>query len=217
MQSPIPIKLMIFDLDGTLVDSRKDIVLSVNATLEHLGLKKKNEDLISSYIGWGSVKLLADALETKDEKLISRAVDFYWQYYREHSLDHTELFPEALQILEHFDNKIKVIVSNKTREFVVHQIRALGIEGFFEKVVGGDDIKCAKPSPCPVKDILREYGVREDKAIMIGDMALDIKTGKAAGIHTCAVTFGIGDKKELLQAKPDFVISRLSQLKEIIE
>ena len=84
-------------------------------------------------------------------------------------------------------------------------------------MIGGDDLKCAKPSPCPVIDILKKYKVKKNEAIIVGDMSLDIITGKRARIKTCAVKGGIGNRKELLGAKPDFVISKLSQLKEIIE
>jgi len=217
MKKAIPIKLMIFDLDGTIVDSAKDIILSVNATLKSLGLKEKSEDVISSYIGYGSVRLIADAIGLDDEKLISKGVDFYWDYYRKHSLDNTKLFPGTTEILEHFKEKRKVIVSNKVKEFVVHQLKAFKIERYFEVVVGGDDLKCAKPSPCPVNDILKQFNIQKNEAIMIGDMAIDIQTGKAAGIHTCAVAYGLGKKEDLFEEKPDIVISELSKLKELIK
>lgn len=216
-KKPLFVKLIIFDLDGTLLDSRKDIVAAVNETLKHLGLPKKSEKLVTSYIGWGSDKLLVDALGPKNRRLLDEAVSFYWKYYSRHGLDNTVLCQGVKQVLEHFRDKINIVISNKQRAFVIQQLRAFGIRKYFKEVLGGDDPKCAKPSPCPVNDILRKYKVKRDEAIIIGDMSLDVLTGKAARIPTCAVLGGIGDKGELLASKPDFAISNLSQLKGIIE
>ena len=139
----LDIKLIIYDLDGTLLDSRVDIVLAVNATLKHLGLPRKSEKLVTSYIGWGSSKLLVDSLGKKNINLLPTAVGFYWKYYLKHGLDNTSIFSGVKPVLEHFADKIQVIVSNKQRAFVVHQLKALGIRKYFREVIGGDDMKCA--------------------------------------------------------------------------
>lgn len=216
-KAPVKVNLIIFDLDGTLVDSRDDIVDAVNATLLHLGLKKKNKKFISSYIGWGSNSLLEGVLGRQSRELMKKAIDFYWRYYRRHGLDNTGLYPGVKETLRHFRGKIMAVISNKARAFVVQQLRELGVRKYFKAVIGGDDLKCAKPSPCPVNDILRKYGIKKREAIIIGDMALDIETGKNAGIHTCGVTYGIGDVGEIKKMQPDFVISRIPKLKEIIK
>jgi len=215
-KAPINADLIIFDLDGTLIDSRDDIVDAVNATLVHLGLKKKGRKFISSFIGWGSNSLLEGVLGKVNRELMKKAIDFYWWYYRRHGLDNTGLFPGAKDVLRHFRDKKMVIISNKAKAFVVGQLRDLGVRKYFKKVIGGDDLKCSKPSPCPVLELLKRYKIKKQNAIIVGDMALDIETGKNAGIYTCGVTYGIGDVGELKKMRPDFVISRLSKLKEII-
>jgi len=215
-KTPLDVKLMIFDLDGTLLDSAKDIILSVKAVLKELGYPEKTEEEIASYIGWGSTQLLQGSLGVEDPSIVKKSVDMYWDHYRQHCMDHAKLFPGAKEILEHYKEKKKVIVSNKVREFVEFQLKEMNINDYFAKVVGGDDAKCAKPHPCPILDILKEFKAVPDEAIMIGDMKIDIDAGKAAGVHTCAVTFGIGDRKALLGSDPDFVISDLIELKEII-
>jgi len=212
---PVSVKLIIYDLDGTLIDSRDDIVEAVNATLTHLGLKRKPKKLITSYIGWGSNSLIEGVLGRENRELMKKASDFYWKYYRRHGLDKTKLYPGVEALLKHFKGKVQAIISNKARAFVVDQIGELGIKKYFKSVIGGDDIKCSKPSPCAVNILLKKYKVRRNEAIIVGDMGLDIKTGHAASIHTCAITSGgIGDIKDLLAAKPDFKISKLKQLKE---
>jgi len=216
-KKPLFVKLIIFDLDGTLLDSKKDIVVAVNETLKHLGLPKKSEKLVTSYIGWGSNKLLVDALGPGNQRFLDEAVSFYWKYYSRHELDNTKVCRGAKGILEHFKSKTMAVISNKQRVFVMRQLKALGISRYFKQVLGGDDAKCAKPSPCPVNDMMKKFKAKKEETIIVGDMSLDIETGKAAGIHTCAVLGGIGDKGELLSAKPDFVISKLIQLKTVIE
>ncbi len=210
------VKLIIYDLDGTLLDSRLDIVLAVNATLKHLGLPEKSEELVTSYIGWGSDKLLRDALGRRNLGLLPQAVRYYWRYYLRHGLDNTAIFPGVKPVLRRFSDRIQVIVSNKQRAFVVGQLKAFGIRRYFREVLGGDDMKCAKPSPCPINDMLRKYGIDRREAMIVGDMALDIRTGKNARILTCGVTYGIGDVAELRRSRPDFLISKFPQLREII-
>lgn len=216
-KKPIFVKLIMFDLDGTLIDSKDDIIDAINATLKHLGLRKKPKNRIASFIGWGSNSLLEGTLGTQNRELMKKAIDFYWWHYRRHGLDKTRLYPGTKDVLEHFKGKTMAIVSNKARAFVVQQLKELGIRKFFKVVIGGDDIKCSKPSPCPVNILLKRFNVRRKDAIIIGDMSVDIETGKAAKIHTCAISSGgIGSKKDLLASGPEIVIRKITDLKRII-
>lgn len=209
-------ELVIFDLDGTLVDSKDDIINSVNYTLKKLGLKEKKPGLITGYIGWGVEALIGDSLGKENLKLKDKALDIFKEYYRKHATDKTSLYPGVKEILENLKNKRKVIITNRNYEFTISTLEFFEIFEYFDHIEGGDNIECAKPSPCPLDKIVDKFGVEKKKSIIIGDMHLDILAGKRSGIITCGVTYGIGRKKDILDAKPDYVIDSLPELKEII-
>lgn len=210
------IDLIIFDLDGTLVDSRDDIANAVNFTLKKIGLKEKSISEISSYIGTGIEDLIGKSLGNKQEVLLTRALSVFEKYYRKHSIDNSVLYPNVKEILEYFKNKRKVIVTNRNYEFALIALNKLGIYDYFENVVGGDDIGCMKPSSCPLDISMNRLNTNKEEAIIVGDMDIDIVAGKKAGIITCGVTYGIGKKEDIIKAKPDFIIDDIINLKNII-
>lgn len=210
------IDLIIFDLDGTLVDSRDDIANAVNFTLKKIGLKEKSISEISSYIGTGIEDLIGKSLGNKQEVLLTRALSVFEKYYRKHSIDNSVLYPNVKEILEYFKNKRKVIVTNRNYEFALIALNKLGIYDYFEHVVGGDDIGCMKPSSCPLDRSMNRLNTNKEEAIIVGDMDIDIVAGKKAGIITCGVTYGIGKKEDIIKAKPDFIIDDIIDLKNII-
>jgi len=210
------IDLIIFDLDGTLVDSRDDIANAVNFTLKKIGLKEKSISEISSYIGTGIEDLIGKSLGNKQEVLLTRALSVFEKYYRKHSTDNSVLYPNVKEILEYFKNKRKMIVTNRNYEFALIVLNKLGIYDYFENVVGGDDIGCMKPSSCPLDISMNRLNTNKEEAIIVGDMDIDIVAGKKAGIITCGVTYGIGKKEDIIKAKPDFIIDDIINLKNII-
>ena len=210
------IDLIIFDLDGTLVDSRDDIANAVNFTLKKIGLKEKSISEISSYIGTGIEDLIGKSLGNKQEVLLTRALSVFEKYYRKHSTDNSVLYPNVKEILEYFKNKRKVIVTNRNYGFALIALNKLGIYDYFENVVGGDDIGCMKPSSCPLDRSMNRLNTNKEEAIIVGDMDIDIVAGKKAGIITCGVTYGIGKKEDIIKAKPDFIIDDIIDLKDII-
>lgn len=210
------IDLIIFDLDGTLVDSRDDIANAVNFTLKKIGLKEKSISEISSYIGTGIEDLIGKSLGNKQEVLLTRALSVFEKYYRKHSADNSVLYPNVKEILEYFKNKRKVIVTNRNYEFALIALNKLGIYDYFENVVGGDDVGCMKPSSCPLDISMNRLNTNKEEAIIVGDMDIDIVAGKKAGIITCGVTYGIGKKEDIIKAKPDFIIDDIINLKNII-
>lgn len=211
------IDLIIFDLDGTLVDSRRDIATAVNFTLKNFGLKEKSRKEITSYIGRGVRDLVRKSLGAKKETLLEKALFVFEDYYRKHFADKSVLYPNVKEALEHFKNKKKVVITNRNHEFALLTLKALGIYEYFEHIAGGDDINCAKPSPCPLDKIIAELSVDKEKTIIVGDMDIDVLAGKGARITTCAVSYGIGKKENIIKAKPDFIIDDISKLKDIIE
>ncbi len=211
------IELIIFDLDGTLIDSRMDIGNSVNFTLKALGLKEKSTEEISSYIGTGTEDLIRKSLGEGEDGILKRALSIFGEYYRKHYRDNTILYRNVKEILEHFKDKKKAIITNRSYEFALLSLKGLGIYEYFADVVGADDIECRKPSSCPLNKTMQRLNIDRGKTIIVGDMDIDILAGKEAEIITCAVTYGIGRKEDIVKLNPDFIIDDIIQLKNIID
>jgi len=212
----IKVDLILFDLDGTLVDSKRDIAVCVNLMLQQMGYAVRDEEQIYSFIGLGIERLIEDSMGTRDQDLIKKGLSVFRPLIRSHLLDTTTLYPHVRKTLEYFDGKDKAVISNRDKELTTILLRSLDIEKYFRVILGGDEIECRKPSPCPIEKVLRDTGVPERKAVMVGDMSYDVTSGKEAGIHTCAVTYGIGRKDDLAKTNPDFIINNLPELKEIL-
>ncbi len=210
------VDLLIFDLDGTLVDSKEDLVNAVNFTLKKLKLKELPFGKIVSFIGTGVNNLIRKSLGAKNSNLVDQGVFIFGDYYREHFLDKTCLYPHVKSILRYFKHKAMFVVTNKNKDVALLTLDSLGISKYFKDVTGGDDPSCLKPSVCSLKVALK-YSKDRKKNIIIGDMDLDVLVGKKAGILTCAVTYGIGKVDDLIKAKPDYIINNLLELKKIIK
>ena len=209
------VELIIFDLDGTLVDSKEAIAKGINFALKQFGLKEKTVSEISSYIGIGVDDLVRKSIGPGQEHLFEKAKSIFENYRKLHP-DRAILYPGVKEVLEHFKNKRKVIVTNRKYEFALPTIKELNINSYFEDILGADDIECKKPSSCPLDKAMNRLKMEKDRTVMVGDMDVDILSGKNAGITTCAVTYGIGKKEDILKAKPDYIIDNLLQLTEII-
>lgn len=208
--------LILFDLDGTLVDSGHDIANAVNYTLETLGMRDRSFKEIVSYIGSGVEDLIIKSLGGQKGKL-KKALRIFEDYYMDHITDKSSLYPGVKDILEYFKDKKKVIITNRNHKFAVLAMNNLGILDYFADILGGDDLSCMKPSSCPVNKIVNKFHADKKRAIMVGDMAIDVSAGKEAGISTCAVTYGIGKKEDIVKSKPDYIIDSILELKEIIK
>jgi len=214
----INVDLMIFDLDGTLVDSRKDIVKAVNYVLGKLGIKAKPFDEIVSYVGTGVEDLLAKSTTLTDAETLKRALSIFEEYFSEHSSDESVLYPHVRETLEFFRDKTKVVVTNRMTKFSELTLKILGVYGYFEEIVGGDDKNCRKPSGCQIESFFERFErpIARDRVIMIGDMAIDVLSGKAVGIITCAVTYGLVREDEIRKVAPDYIIDDIIELRDII-
>ncbi len=194
------IDLIIFDLDGTLVDSQKDIIKAVNFSLKTLGLKEKTDSEISAFIGTGVEDLIRKSLGAR-AGLFKEALEIFTQHYSKHFTDNTILYPNVKEILEHFKNKKMAVVTNKNKHSTVRTLEAFKINGYFGDVLGGDDVDCRKPSSCPLDLVIQKHKAKKESTLIVGDMAIDILAGKKAGIATCAVTYGIGKKEDIIKLK----------------
>ena len=228
---PHRIRLLVFDLDGTLIDSRLDLIHSVNATLHHLGRPALDGDVIASYVGDGAPALLRRALnadtDRNNEALLPRALEYFLGYYRLHKLDHTTLYegvPETLAELARPSNgnpairppRQMAILTNKPVRASRDIITALGLGDFFVNVYGGNSFPTKKPDPLGVETILKETGARPEESLMIGDSAVDVMTGRNAGLWTCGVTYGFAPQT-LESTPPDVLIESPRELGELLQ
>ncbi len=211
----IDVNTIFFDVDGTLVDARDDIANAVNYTLTKLGLKKRPMKSIVSYIGTGVKDLIAKSLGSKNSALSGEAVEIFSRYYVDHSADDAKLYPHTQEVLEYFKDKRKIILTNRYSKFADITLIKLGIRHYFEGIIGGDDESCLKPSACVLDTFSPKLD--KDKAIIVGDMDIDIMTGKNSGVKTCWVTYGLGKSKDVRKLKPDFVIDDMLELESIIQ
>jgi phosphoglycolate phosphatase len=213
----IAIDLLIFDFDGTLVDTSKGIVAAVNHSLGKMGLPVRKPSEIIEGVGFGLDYLIERAIKSHDKNLVKAAVDHYLEYYRANACEQSFLYPHVREVLEFFSSKTKVIVSNKTARSMKMLLQALKVDMFFEDVLGGDDPTCTKPRSCPIDRMREKFPIKRQRTIMIGDMGVDIEAGKNAGVVTCGVTYGMGKKENLLNAHPDLLIGDIEELKTLLK
>ncbi|HXU14204.1 MAG TPA: HAD-IA family hydrolase [Terriglobales bacterium] len=218
---PHSTKLVIFDLDGTLIDSRLDLMHSVNAMLRHLGRPDLPGEVVASYVGDGAPMLIRRALgDSKDEKLFKDALEFFLAYYKEHKLDHTTVYagiPEALrQIRSNGKRRQMAVLSNKPVNPSRAIVEALGLAPFFTHVYGGNSFRTKKPDPLGIRAILNETGVSAAAAVMVGDSSIDVLTGRNAGLATCGVTYGFAPHT-FGEVEPDVVVDTPQELRELFQ
>lgn len=216
---PHVIKLVIFDLDGTLIDSRLDLVHSVNAALRHIGRPELPEDVIASYVGDGAPILIQRALggDAINEALVRKGLEFFLSYYREHKLDHTTVYAgitEALTAIQNAANgapRKMAVLTNKPVNPSRAIVEALGLGKFFAQVYGGNSFPTKKPDPEGARKLLQESGVSAEQAVIVGDSHTDVETGHNAGLWTVGVTYGFAPQT-LADASPDVVVDHPREL-----
>jgi phosphoglycolate phosphatase len=209
------VDLLVFDLDGTLVRSADDLVASVNYTLKTLGLPILALETVHGFIGDGVKVLMKRALGPALEHY-DRAMDLFSAYYSEHLLDRTTLYPDVPDVLDYFDRKKKVIVTNKLEGFTLQIAKNLGIAARFQEIIGEDSTPFKKPDPRLLQLVMAKWGGTPERTVVIGDGVNDILLGRKAGALSCAFLNGITGRDKLLAFAPDLTCETLSDLKTLL-
>lgn len=209
------IDLMIFDFDGTLVSSGNDIAASVNHTLTTLGIPVLKKERIIEFVGDGVEKLIGRSLGDKDKGRFDEAAEIFMSHYRKHMLDTTELYPGVLSALSHFQDKKKIILTNKRHIFTSRIAERLKIADYFDEIIGADNTPYKKPDPRLLPPILKKFKTAPDHTVVIGDGVNDILLARNAGVLSCAFLNGLDSRNTLISLKPDFSCEDISELRGI--
>ncbi len=211
------IDALIFDLDGTLVDSLADLTASVNHVRTLRGRPMVSDRVVRSFVGDGLETLLSRALDTTDGRVLKSAADDFRAHYTPHCLDRTRLYDGALDVLDRFAAKKLAVVSNKPEAFTRKILDGLGVSGRFEIILGPESVQRQKPDPESYRLVAGRFAVDPSRFCAVGDRMTDIQAGRAAGMMTAGVTYGIGDPDEMRSATPDAVLGSLRELEKYIE
>jgi 2-phosphoglycolate phosphatase len=206
------VDLVMFDLDGTLADTGHDLADAVNFTRAHFNLAPLPEKMVYAHVGRGVEHLLKHALPEGGPAYFHEVMRIFLDRYEDHLLDRTVLFPGVLSVLDYFQGKRRAVVSNKMERLSIAVVRGLGVEDRFDAILGGDSAAEKKPHPALLHSVLRRFQIPAASALMVGDGDIDVEAGKRAGVITCGVTYGLGNKDDLIAAQPDLLIDDLSEL-----
>ncbi len=209
------LKLLIFDLDGTLADTSLDIADAVNYAVEPLGKGPYSVEEIKAMVGSGITNLMRSLIPSEapisEESIIKR----FLEYYSEHLLDNTKAYPYVKETLSKLGSRYKkAVISNKREGFSREIMEGIGILQFFDIVLGSDSVREQKPSPVPLLEVMKRFGAAKDEAVMIGDSNYDIEAARAAGIKAFAVTYGFRSRESLKDA--DYIIDKFDELLNIL-
>ncbi len=210
--------LIIFDLDGTLIDSAEDLAISMNATRRHFGMPELDAKLIHSYVGNGAAVLVRRAMGPgASESLVAEALAFFLKYYRAHALEHTRLYPGIRELVDELAaaGHQQAVLTNKPVRISVDIVGALGLAARFPRVYGGDSFAQKKPDPIGIATLMQETGLAAGDTLMVGDSGVDIQTARNAGVRSCGVAWGFQPEAFAIDV-PDVFIREPQELVGVI-
>jgi phosphoglycolate phosphatase len=215
MAAGLTSRVVVFDFDGTLADTWRDLQTALNRTLADTGLPPVEGPQVRAWIGDGALKLLANALPVTERA--PERLEGHYERFRTHydrcCLDTTELYPGIAQCLEALSHDQLAVLSNKPARFLDRIIDGLGIKGVFGAVLGGDTLPVRKPDPALIEGVIERLGVRRPAEVwMIGDSAVDVETGRAAGARTIGCGWGLRGREELRAAGVEFLLESPSDI-----
>ena len=208
------VDLVIFDLDGTLIDSKEDLCCAVNATRAHRGMPPLENETVYSYVGEGAPVLIRRVLgPASTEVEVADALAFFLAYYKDHMIDHTTLYPGVRETLDRLlDAGVRMaVLTNKPVVMSRAIVEALGLGRHFRRVYGGNSFDQKKPHPVGIETLVSECESTLDRTMMVGDSGVDIRTARNARVKACGVTYGF-QPETLVADPPDLLVDRLEQL-----
>jgi phosphoglycolate phosphatase len=211
------VRVLVFDLDGTLIDSERDLANSVNATLKHMGRATLPDKQIAGYVGKGAPRLIEQALGpgAKAEEC-RQGLEHFLAYYREHMLDHTVTYPGVREALAALDGVAMAILTNKPVRFSQRIIEGLGLAKYFRIIYGGNSFETKKPDPAGMLTLLGDFQAEARQAMLVGDSEVDVQTARNAGTWACGVSYGLGSKR-LADCPPDLLVDNLTELPRYLD
>jgi phosphoglycolate phosphatase len=210
------VRALIFDLDGTLIDSKVDLIHSVNAMLREMGRPELRAATISGYIGHGAPQLVARAMSgTATEEELKRALQFFLGYYEEHKMDNTRAYPGVTETLEKLKGLPLAVLTNKPERISVRILRSLGLAAYFRAIYGGNSFESKKPDPYGARRILSEFGVAAGETAIVGDSEVDVQTARNAGTLAAAVNYGFGVHDRTAHPA-DFYLDSFAELTKLV-
>jgi len=209
------IKLVIFDLDGTLLDAYPAIIASFNYSMHALGYPRQSPLTIRRAVGWGDENLLKPFIKPAD---LPRMIRIYRKHHRRALLKGARLFPRVFALLRYLKDKgyYLAVASNRPTAFSLLLMRFLKIYPYFDFVLCADKLKTGKPNPEIINKIRQRFGCKAKETLFVGDMAIDAQAGKRAGVDTIMVTTGSCAKKELASEKPKLILANVAGLFKIL-
>ncbi len=209
--------LVVFDFDGVVVDSADDLVAAIQHSLHAVGSKDPGYSSIRELIGVGAQQLIMRSLERDKKHRIDDAMDIFREYYVQNCTEQTKLYPGVQEMLAFYHTcKYVALATFKIRAATLKILTDLGIREYFDAIVTADDVVRHKPDPESIHTILQKLRCTADATLLVGDTPTDIQTGRNAGISVCAVTYGMGARQKLKDARPDFLIDDIRELRDIV-
>lgn len=206
------VRALIFDLDGTLIDSKADLVQSVNAALLNAGREEISAEAVANFVGSGADTLIRLAMSKAElDEEVRDTLAFFLRYYREHMLDHTVLYPGVLETLQQLAALPMAVLTNKPVRFSRAILHGLRVDHFFRFVYGGNSFERKKPDPMGALALSRDFAVPSGEMMIVGDSDVDVLTARNAGMWACGVTYGLG-LAGLRETPPDFLLKSLTEL-----
>ncbi len=211
------IELLVFDLDGTLVNSQYDLGDAVNFALFSMAKPQLAYEEIPPMLGGGVRRLIAAAIGTSREEEIDQALVYFNEFYEKNHAAKTAYYPGVRETLGKFKNRAMAVLSNKPHRFTKAIVQKLDEEKYFDLVLGAQpELYGLKPNPGGLAKILQKLNIAASKTLIIGDSTHDIQTGKALGVRTCAVTYGYRSKEVLAKEQPDVMIDSITALRDVV-
>ena len=212
------ISLLLFDLDGTLADSRRDLALAVNRALATFGAPALEDAVILPFIGFGASHLVRASLRAAGcaDVGLADAMPVFTRLYRENLLVHTTLYPGVAETLPQLRGIPKVVITNKPNDLSEAVLEGLGIRSHFDMVLGGDALAEMKPSALPLQHAMKAFGAAPRDTVMVGDLMVDLEAARAAGTWSCAALYGFMDAAALLAGAPDYSMTEFRELPGIL-